>query len=72
LASADEWAGTMVVFRLVTQSPRSTILEFEHCGLGPELQCYQVCERCWNRFLKRSLKSYIETGPGQPYVDLPS
>ena len=63
----DEWAGTTVKFRLESPSAAATVLHFEHEGLVPKLECYGICEQGWNHFLKSSLKSYVETGKGQPF-----
>lgn len=62
----DEWAGTAVAFRLTAKEDGGTALYFEHRGLRPGLECYDVCERGWNYFLQGSLKRYVETGTGQP------
>ena len=69
LTRTDEWAGTSVVFRLVSESPASTLLQFEHIGLVPALECYEICDAGWSHFLGTSLKGYVETGKGAPYVE---
>jgi uncharacterized protein YndB with AHSA1/START domain len=69
LTRPDEWLGTALVFRLATQTPGRTFLEFEHEGLHPGLECFAICERGWDHFLKHSLKNYIETGRGEPYIE---
>jgi hypothetical protein len=51
LTRTDEWAGTSVVFRLVPQSLNSMWVHFEHLGLAPELQCYEICSGGWDHFL---------------------
>jgi uncharacterized protein YndB with AHSA1/START domain len=63
----DEWAGTKVKFRLESRSPSSTLLHFEHEGLTPQMECYQICEHGWGHFLKTSLKKFVETGRGEPF-----
>jgi uncharacterized protein YndB with AHSA1/START domain len=63
----DEWAGTKVKFRLESRSSSSTLLHFEHEGLLPQLECYQICEQGWGHFLKTSLKKFVETGKGEPF-----
>ena len=67
LKQKDEWAGTHVKFRLESRSPSATLLHFEHEGLTPELECFQICERGWGHFIKKSLKRYVETGQGEPF-----
>lgn len=70
LARSDEWVGTTLQFRLASPTPGRTLLEFEHTGLTPGLECYTICERGWDHFLKHSLKNYIETGKGQPFASV--
>jgi uncharacterized protein YndB with AHSA1/START domain len=55
LRRKDEWAGTKVKFRIEGGSPSSMLLRFEHEGLVPQLECYQICEQGWGHFLKQSL-----------------
>jgi uncharacterized protein YndB with AHSA1/START domain len=62
----DEWIGTKIVFRLSADGDR-TRLDFEHIGLVPALECFEVCERGWNHFMD-SLKNLVETGQGHPFV----
>lgn len=68
LTRTDEWAGTSVVFQILEQSPSSTLLRFERMGLVPELECYDICNDGWRHFLRTSLKGYVETGQGSPFV----
>ncbi len=67
LNRSDEWRDTTVMFRLTSQTPGRTVLEFEHQGLTPQLECYAICEQGWDHFLKKSLKGYVETGCGEPF-----
>ena len=62
----DEWVGTDLVFRLQAQGPGQTRLDFEHIGLLPELECYELCRQGWQHYLG-SLQQYAETGRGTPY-----
>lgn len=64
----DEWVGTRMVFTLSPQQGGShTQLDFEHIGLTPALDCFEVCNSGWNQFLD-SLQGWVETGKGQPFV----
>ena len=65
LSRRDEWVGTDLIFRLAPQGD-GTRLEFEHIGLEPALECYEMCNRGWNYFLK-SLRQFAETGYGTPH-----
>ncbi len=67
LSRTDEWVDTMLAFQLTTQTPGRTLLDFEHAGLHPKLECYVMCERGWEYYLKNSLKTYVETGRGEPF-----
>jgi uncharacterized protein YndB with AHSA1/START domain len=71
LTRTQEWIGTYIVFKLEPQSSSVTRLQMEHIGLTPEIECYEICCRGWTQFLG-SLKNYVETGIGAPYVDPPA
>jgi uncharacterized protein YndB with AHSA1/START domain len=66
LDSKDEWVGTQLVFRLAPDGEDRTRLDFEHVGLVPALECYEMCNRGWRHFLG-SLQQYAGTGRGMPY-----
>jgi uncharacterized protein YndB with AHSA1/START domain len=64
----DEWVGTHIVFRLApTADGSQTRLDFEHIGLTPALECFDVCRGGWDQFLA-SLQAWVETGRGRPFV----
>jgi uncharacterized protein YndB with AHSA1/START domain len=67
LSKSDEWVGTEIVFKLENTGEEGTLLRFEHRGLMPELECYDICDAGWNRFVGASLRSLVETGQGQPF-----
>lgn len=60
-----DWVGTVIVFDLSECTPNSCALNFRHRGLTPALECFDLCQAGWNRFLP-SLKAYAETGKGAP------
>ncbi|MEZ5016379.1 MAG: SRPBCC domain-containing protein [Flavipsychrobacter sp.] len=60
-----EWLGTKVKWELVLLADRTKVY-FEHEGLEPELNCYELCSTTWEMFLVTSLKKYVETGIGKP------
>lgn len=66
LTKHNEWVNTNLIFDL-KGSDGGTELAFTHQGLNEDLQCYQICQERWSHFLKKSLKSYLETGQGEPY-----
>jgi uncharacterized protein YndB with AHSA1/START domain len=66
LTRKDEWVGTELVFRLAPEAG-GTRLDFEHVGLTPTLECYELCNKGWRYFLD-SLHMFLETGRGTPHV----
>lgn len=68
LTKFDEWVGTRLHFRLAPAG-EGTVLNFDHEGLSPELDCYAHCSERWPFFLGVSLKGHVENGIGHPYVD---
>ena len=68
LTKLDEWIGTRLNFQL-SLTDGGTKLAFRHEGLTPALNCYPQCSERWPFFLGVSLKGYVETGVGSPYVD---
>lgn len=67
LTKKDEWVGTQLVFDLSLAENGGTRLDFEHIGLIPAFECYNLCNGGWQHFLA-SLKQYAETGRGTPWV----
>jgi uncharacterized protein YndB with AHSA1/START domain len=62
----DEWVGTQIVFRLAPEGEGRTRLHFEHIGLVPAFECYELCNDGWRYFIG-SLQQFVETGRGTPY-----
>jgi uncharacterized protein YndB with AHSA1/START domain len=67
LREKAEWVGTEIVFRLTPTFDGKTRLDFEHVGLVPALECYDLCRDGWDYFLP-SLQQLVETGRGTPWV----
>lgn len=65
LKNQKEWIGTTIVWNIIARD-NGTVLQLEHIGLHPKIECYDVCIGGWKQFLK-SLETYIETGKGQPF-----
>jgi uncharacterized protein YndB with AHSA1/START domain len=63
-----EWVGTSVEWILEESGKDETLVLFKHNGLVPELNCYEICFPAWEMFVTRSLKSFVETGIGMPYL----
>ncbi|MES2039572.1 MAG: SRPBCC domain-containing protein [Pseudomonadota bacterium] len=67
VSRADEWVGTHIVFRISDAGLGKTLLDLEHIGLLPSLQCYTLCTNGWQHFLA-SLQQFLETGTGTPFA----
>ena len=61
----SEWVNTRLIFD-IRDNGNATQVAFTHEGLVPEYECYQVCNDAWTGYITKSLKSYIETGTGNP------
>ena len=64
---AQEWNGTTVRFEITEAADRATVV-FTHEGLTRDDECYETCSNAWSMFVNGSLKAFIETGRGTPYV----
>lgn len=61
----SEWKDTKIIFE-ISEKGDHTQLRFNHLGLVPEYECYDVCNNAWSNYIKNSLRSLINTGKGQP------
>lgn len=68
LKNQKEWIGTTIVWNIIERD-NGTVLQLEHIGLHPKIECYDICIGGWKQFLK-SLEIYIETGKGQPFESI--
>jgi len=64
----EEWLGTEINWQF-TEKNKLVQISLLHNGLITELNCYEICESGWNIFVGTSLKQYLETGIGNPYID---
>lgn len=62
----QEWLNTIVVWELEAISQKKTRISFEHKGLTPDLNCFDICESGWTFFIETSLKNFLEQGIGNP------
>ncbi len=62
-----EWLGTRAIWD-IRETAGGTEIHFVHDGLTPDLLCFEVCEAGWDMFFVDSLKAYLDTGTGKPYV----
>ncbi len=61
----DEWIGTNISFALEEKDGK-TIVRFAHSGWREATDMFAACNYDWARFMA-SLKSYCETGTGNPF-----
>ncbi len=61
----EEWMGTVFSFEIMENDGKSD-LRFYHNNWKEETDYFGVCSYHWGRFMA-SLKSYVETGLGQPF-----
>ena len=66
LMHTDEWVGTQLVFRLAPEGDGRTRLNFEHIGLAPTLECYDMCSNGWQYYMN-SLQKFVNSGRGTPH-----
>jgi len=59
------WVETTIVFDLENREG-STVLRFSHANWREMTDFFAACNYQWG-FYMRSLKSYCETGKGQPF-----
>lgn len=69
LSDKKEWNNTKVVFE-VSGSANETKIEMTHMGLVPRIECFEMCEKGWDFYIKKSLAEFINYGKGKP--DTPS
>lgn len=62
-----EWIGTKIFWEIIP-SENTTKVVFVHEGLTPEFKCYNICAPTWDMFITESLKSFVETGIGNPHT----
>lgn len=63
----QEWNDSTVRFA-IEEAEEGTRVTFTHEGLTPDDECYGVCSNAWGMFVNGSLKAFIDTGVGTPYV----
>jgi len=64
LKDKTEWTKTKMSFEL-TSKDDLTQINFTHIGLVPEVECYNMCVKGWEQYIKGSLLKLINEGEGQ-------
>jgi len=62
-----EWLNSEIIWKFKNEED-DTEISFEHKGLTPELNCYEVCNAGWDFFITNSLKDHLEKGEGSPQI----
>lgn len=57
-AALREWVGTTLKFSIVACG-EATRVRFEHDGLVPDLQCFEICSRGWDHFFGGQLRKRL-------------
>jgi len=63
-----DWIGTTIRFRLSSNAQQGTDLDFAHLDWQNTQGSYHRCTDGWEHVIKTSLKNYLETGKGEPYL----
>lgn len=67
----EEWLNSEIIFNFKELNTNIIELSFEHNGLTPDLNCYEICDAGWTHFIVTSLKQFLETGKGSPNLITP-
>jgi uncharacterized protein YndB with AHSA1/START domain len=65
IEDVSEWDDTKLIFE-ITKKDDKTKIQFTHLGLVPELDCFNVCSKAWDFYIKSSLQRLITTSKGEP------
>ena len=65
LKDKTEWTNTKMNFEISTRDSQ-TEMTFTHVGLVPEVECYDMCVKGWDQYIKDSLLKLITEGKGDP------
>ena len=65
LKDKTEWTGTKAVWQL-SEKDHATTIQFAHMGLVPAVECYGMCVKGWDQYVKGSLLQLLTGHTGQP------
>src|SRR5579859_7749100 len=57
ISDKHEWTGTSILWEIEAAGDETRI-DMTHLGLIPEAECFDNCQRGWNRHIKESLLRY--------------
>jgi hypothetical protein len=67
LRDKKEWVNTTIHWEISAEN-NATKINFTHTGLVPGIECYNVCEKAWDFYVKESLCKLLTQGKGMPEV----
>ena len=65
LKDKTEWTNTKVVFKISNKN-NLTQIDFTHVGLAPGIECYDMCIKGWDEYIKGSLPKLLSENKGKP------
>ena len=65
LKDTAEWTGTKGVWK-ISEKDHATTVQFAHVGLLPAVECYEMCVKGWDQYVKSSLLQLLTENKGQP------
>ncbi len=65
LAEKKEWKDTSIIWEILART-NATQIDMTHAGLTPEAECFEMCQKGWNHFIKVSLEKFLNEGEGLP------
>ncbi|MDQ2930355.1 MAG: SRPBCC domain-containing protein [Gemmatimonadota bacterium] len=65
LEDKTEWTGTKAAWKIAEKDGATTI-QFAHMGLVPAVECYEMCVKGWDQYVKGSLLQLLTENKGQP------
>jgi len=65
LKDKKEWKDTTMTWEISTDYG-ITQIGFTHFGLVPGVECYEICEKAWDFYIKESLFKLLAKGNGMP------
>jgi len=68
LTDKKEWNNTKMSFEVFSTGDSKTQINFTHIGLVPDIECYDMCVKGWDQYVKGSLVKLITEGKGQPQL----
>lgn len=60
-----EWVGTRLLWS-IAPTDTGCAVTMTHQGLGPQIDCFDVCTRGWQHFFEVSLKALLDGDPAAP------